>query len=352
MNNRFKNNKWYQRNIKLIILILYVLIFSSISVLIVIKGFDIIKTKDINYISNSNVNYKVYLKENDYFDKPYLEQGGKYIASLIDNVNVDYKYILNSDENMSGIYSYKVVGKLVVTESGKDNVLWDNNYDLSNENKVNFQNQKTIEISDNISVNYDFFNEIVASFKRDYGVAIDANLIVKLNVDTNIKYDNDEFNIESEPYINIPLSEQTIDIDIVTSENDVNTKTVTYTKHPTLNYFLIAAGILFLIIYFTIGIIVLIRIIKLYKSRNKYEIFIRKIFSNYDQIIICSNKKPDINNANCINVFTFEELVDAQNEVHKPIIFYEEKKGKVSVFTLIDNKQVYKYTVKSSDLEK
>lgn len=352
MNNRFKKNKWYQRNSKLIILVIYVIIFISLSVLIIYKGLDIIKTRDIEYVNNSKINYLVYLKENNYFSKPYLEQGEKYIASLIDKINIKYNYNLSSDEVMSGDYNYHLAATLVVTEKDKDDVLWESDYDLTNEEVVNFENQKSIEINKEVNINYDYYNDIVSSFKKDYGVAVDANLLVKLIVNTNLDYDSDSFTIKEEPLVNIPLSEQTIEIDIKVVENDVNTKTITYTKYPTLNYALIILGIVFLIIYLILGIKVLKKIIKAVKTRDKYDIYLRKIFSNYDQIIISASRLPDLSNVDILDVSNFEELVDAQNEIHKPIIFVEEKKGKMAVFTLIDDAHAYTYTVKSSDFEK
>lgn len=352
MNNRFKNNNWFARNSKLIFLVIYVIVFVSLSVLILYKGFDIIKTKNVVYVNNSSIDYFVYLKENNYFDVPYLNKGEKYIASLIDKVNIKYNYNLSSEDKMNGSYTYNLVATLLVTEQGKDDVLWKNNYDLSNKETVNFEEQNTIEVNQDVNINYDYYNDIVASFKKDYGVAIDANLLVKLVVNTNLDYENDSFVIEQEPLVNIPLSEQTLEIDFSVVEDDINTNTVTYTKYPALNYFLIVIGIIFLIIYLILGIKVLFKIIRAIKKRDKYDLYLRKIFSNYDQIIINSSKVPDLENVDILEVSSFEELVDAQNEIHKPIIFNEIKKGKEAVFILVDDKRAYFYTVLSSDFKK
>lgn len=352
MNNRFKKSNWYARNSKLIFLVIYVIVFVSLSVLILYKGFDIIKTKDVVYVNNSSIDYFVYLKENNYFDVPYLNKGEKYIASLIDKVNIKYNYNLSSEDKMNGSYTYNLVATLLVTEQGKDDVLWENNYDLSNKKTVSFEEQNTIEINEEVNINYDYYNDIVASFKKDYGVAIDANLLVKLVVNTNLDYENDSFVIEQEPLVNIPLSEQTLEIDFSVVEDDINTNTVTYTKYPALNYFLIVVGIIFLIIYLILGIKVLFKIVKSIKKRDKYDLYLRKIFSNYDQIIINSSKVPDLENVDILEVSSFEELVDAQNEIHKPIIFNEIKKGKVAVFILVDDNHAYSYTVLSRDLNK
>ena len=49
----------------------------------------------IGYQENNSINYKVYLKENHYFETPYLEENGWYITNLIDYLDIDYRYIIS-----------------------------------------------------------------------------------------------------------------------------------------------------------------------------------------------------------------------------------------------------------------
>lgn len=349
MNNRFKQGNWATQNLRLIFLIIYVIIFVSLSCFIIYKGQDMVKSKKIDYTNNSTIDYFVYLKENNYFDKPYLNKGEKYIASLIDKIRIEYNYNLSSAEEMTGDYKYNLVATLIITESGKDSILWKNDYNLSTPQTISFNNQKTIEINDDVEINYDYYNSVVSSFKKDYGVAIDANLLVKLVTDTNIDYNNEKYNIKKEPLVNIPLSEQTLEIDISIDENDINTNTFTYVDNPRLHYVLIALGIVFLIIYIIVGIRIIFMLINSIKNQNKYEVRLRKIFSDYDQIITSVTKLPDLKKIDVLNVLSFEELVDAQNELHKPIIFTEVKKGKEAVFLIIDDKHGYRYKILAGD---
>lgn len=352
MDNRFKKNNWVLRNYRSILLFLYALVFLMLSIFIIYKGLDVVKTKDITYINNSDIDYQVYLKENDYFDEPYLNKGEKYIASLIDRIHIIYNYNLTSYEEMSGEYTYHLVATILVKEKDKDSILWENDYDLSNKQSVSFNKQTVIAVSDEVDISYDYYNDIVNSFKKDYGVPVDANLMVKLVVETNAKDDGKDFTITQEPFVSIPLSEQTLEIDFSVVENDINTDTITYTKYPWLNHILLVIGIIFVIIYLFIGFVGLFRMIRSIKKRNKYDVFLRKIFSNYDQIIIDTDKIPDLDNIDILEVSSFEELVDAQNEIHKPIIFNEVKKGHEAVFVLMDSNHAYRYTVLVEDLVK
>lgn len=353
MNNRFQKNKWYQRYSKLIILSLFVIFFTATSTFIIYKGINIVKEREITYINSSNIDYYVYLKENNYFNTPFLGKDEKYIASLIDNIQIKYHYSLKSDEDMTGKYNYQLVANLVVKESGKDTILWQNEEDLTESKELKFDSQKEINVNDEITINYDKYNDIVNQFKKDYGVSIDAEVIVKMIINTSLDYGANETTVNNyEPYVKIPLSEKTIEINISKSKDESFVKNVKYTKYPTLNYFLIVIGIIFLCIYLFLGVKVILRIVKAIKNSNKYEAYIRKIFGNYDQIIVNTDKLPDLEGIDIMEVDNFEDLVDAQNEIHKPIIFNEIKYGKLAAFILIDGKHAFNYTVRLEDVRK
>lgn len=128
MENRFKKNKWYQRYSKIIFLSLFVMFFIATSIFIIYKGLDIVKTRDIVYVNNSDIDYSVYLKDNNYFNTPYLGKNEKYIASLIDKINIKFNYTLNAEEAMKGKYSYNIISTVVVKEQNKDAALYSPNF--------------------------------------------------------------------------------------------------------------------------------------------------------------------------------------------------------------------------------
>ena len=351
MDNRFKKNNIFQRYYKYIILSIFVIIFVAISIFIIYKGLDIVKSREITYSNSSDIDYSVYLKDNDYFEDPYLQKGEKYISSLIDKIDISYNYALNSEESISGKYTYNIVASLIVKEQNKDDILWKKDFDLTNKSSVNFENQKTIGVSDEININYDYYNEMASSFKKDYGVLTDSFLYVKLvvNVDANL-YDSG-YDVDESCYVIIPLGEKTIEIEEKNVDTGINSKTINYTKYPTLNYVLMGLGVIFLLIYLYLGITVIIRFVKAIRNRSRYDAFIRKIFSNYDQIVISVDKIPDLTNIDVMEVSSFDDMIDAQVEVHKPIMFNEVKKKKLAIFILVDGNHAYCYKVRAEEFK-
>ena len=93
---KIKRSK-YQKSRKFWIKIQTIIILV-VSVLALISSFvyyQIDKTYYINYTEDSSVDYKVYLKDNTFYDEEYLGKDQVYVASLIENVVADFVYELD-----------------------------------------------------------------------------------------------------------------------------------------------------------------------------------------------------------------------------------------------------------------
>ena len=67
------------------------------------------KIQYAKYSKKGNIDYNVYLKENNYFDYDHLGTDKQYISSLIEYINADFDYnLLLDSKNVNYLYSYKV----------------------------------------------------------------------------------------------------------------------------------------------------------------------------------------------------------------------------------------------------
>ena len=102
-------------------------IFYSFCVVFVIFGFFAFsvylyleKNKGffVTYKEDSDIDYKVYLKQNDFFEENYLDDNNRYIASLIDYINATFKYnILMEDKDVDFKYNYRIESNVEVIET-------------------------------------------------------------------------------------------------------------------------------------------------------------------------------------------------------------------------------------------
>ena len=88
------------------------------------------------------------------------------------------------------------------------------------------------------------------------------------------------------------------------------------------------------------------------KSNNtKYKKTLRRILKEYDLIIASVSHEIDENNYEVITMRSFEELKDIHDNIGSPILFNEIHKGQKSNFIIVKDNFLYKYVLKSVDLE-
>ena len=143
-------NRIRKRRFIATLVILFVLGFIFFSV-----GYK--KCEDITYTykENNSVDYKVFLKKNNYFDMPYLEKDKTYITSLIDYVDADFIYSINFNENVSGELKYKFYAEIKADKNNNDvGNYWTKTYELGNEETSSITSTNSHEIKVNQIIDY------------------------------------------------------------------------------------------------------------------------------------------------------------------------------------------------------
>ena len=74
----------------------------------------------INYNEKSLVDYKVKLKENDYYETNILDKNMIYVSSLIDSIDASFKYDFEIDKKSNVEFTYNITGILEVTDESGD----------------------------------------------------------------------------------------------------------------------------------------------------------------------------------------------------------------------------------------
>lgn len=310
-------------------------------------GFNSVNSKGVSYNEKSDISYKVYLKKNDYYDKPYLDENSSYIASLIDNFNLDFRYINTFSDDVDYSLKYGVTAKLEVYDS--DNTLkpiYTKDYILSKEKEITGKGKMAKVDLINQVVNYDEYNRIVLSLKKE--IIPTANLIINFNtslVGKNAKLEKDILSNHTST-LSIPISQRTINIDL-TKNNFNNKKTVSEDKKISHGLLIIIFSTIFALVVISISFVIYIT--RNTKRISKYEQKVRKVLREYDRAITEAKGKliiPD--EANTIEVKDFEELLDVHDNLNVPIIYYRISNVK-SIFLVKSGEDIYYNVIKEDD---
>ncbi len=308
----------------------------------------------VGYSENGNADYTVYLKDNTFYDSKYLSSGMQYVASLINTINTKFNYEIHSDKNVDYKYTYRIMGNLQIMDpTDHTKILYTKEETLLKETTEEV-NSNNFVINEDIIVDYDKYNSLVNAYKREYGLSVDSELILTMyiKVDGVSDITSDNINKNNKLQISIPLSEQTVDISI-------DTKSITNSGYLTAgkgfvikSYFLYIMGII-VIILSILCLIIAVLLLKEYSSYNIYNNTVNRILKDYDRLIVTGQVTIDESKYNNIVIpETFEEMVDASQNLKSPILFYEVIKGEKCFFVIIKDDTLYKYRLTRAYLEK
>ncbi len=316
-----------------------------------------VKLETINslfYSEKSNLDYKVYLEENDYFDEAYLGKDRQYIASLIDYISADFRYDLNASNTFNYNYKYWVTATLIAKEKGEDGkTVYEKEFTLVEPKSFDLTNSNNFSINENVEIDYAYFNNIMNSFKKDYALTLDSNLVVKMHVDLNGNAEHIKQDIVSNQVmeVSIPLSEQTINISM--DYKDINNYEVVEEISNTEIINKVLFGIFVITTILDVVIVIeYVRFLEKIKKRNSlYNKKLNRILKEYDRAIVKTKKMPEISDLKMIEVESFEELLDARENLEKPILYIDVHPGQKACFIIINQKEVFKFVLKASDLD-
>jgi len=314
------------------------------------KSFEKEKFNPINYTEKGAVDYKVYLNENNFYEQEYIEANKAYVASLIKNIDISFNYSFNIATITNMDFNYKIIGELVIENNGGTRRYLEKNYSLLEEKEAKLQNNNTINIKENLKIDYDYYNKLANSFRSTYGVDTNSYLNVYLEVNSKTSESlNYKINEVNRIPLKIPLSERAIEINF-----DSNNQNVTKYVIPTGKIIFHLKYLIIEIVLFVIASICFIIFIKYlvvsFKKVTKYDKYINKLLKEYDRLIVETQTIIDMSKYNVIEVERFTELLDVRDNLKVPIIYFNIVKHEKGIFYIKDNDDIYLLTIKNIDL--
>lgn len=332
-------------------LILIVLLgITAYSVVLISGSFTSKKSERseiVTYKQTPSLTYTVNLKENNFFESKTLPMNRQYITKIIDNIEANFNYVYNSNKAADLNYTYSIDAVITGKNTNTDGEVevWSKSYTLLEPVSESAKNSASFTISKKAKIDYGYYSSIVESFRTALGINIDAILKVKLNVRVTGNYEGKSINETAYSSMDIPLGVTTMKIDLGTSNINSNTiydkDEVTETKE--INYVTLAIGAV-LTILSLVGIIIIVKQIIRLTRKTEYTMEINKILRTYGDIIAEAAQLPDYSGLEVIDILTFQDMVDIEEELRIPIIYCQASE-EVAWFTIIHENRMYRYIV-------
>ena len=348
---KIKYESFENKLIKQIILMVFTLILSLGMIYYALNNTN---KESISYTQNGNVDYKVCLKENNFYSQNCLDKNMSYVSSLIKNVGLTFNYDLNTSEQLNVKTEYEVTAKLVISNAENTSKYFEQKYILQDKTSEGIsQINNEYKISKNIDIDYDYYNTIASTFKSQYGVETNSYIEVSFQV-FHANKENEDIRVPSpSPVIlNIPLSQKSININMTASGvNKQETQNIESSIFTLNNIICLFIGIIALIICLISSLKIAKMLTLIKEKKNNYDKFIEKILREYDRLIVETSTLPKFNKYFLTKVNSFGELIDVRDNLRLPIMYYEVAKHQKCHLYIIDNKNLYLLTVKAVDME-
>ncbi len=351
--NKIILKQWTQ--VFLLIIVLAAMAFSIWAIVHSFSKSERQKEELYTYTYNSNLSYRVYLKDNSFFTTNYLGMNRQYISSLIDKIEVNTKYAFQSSKDLDYTYTYDLVAsaKGTYAESEAKSVeIWSKTYSiLPAETKSGTGNN--ISIDKTVQIDYDKYNAIMTDFRNQFGLSIDArvDVVFKVSITGGLKGESNSLQEDNTMTLQVPLLKPTIEIkpDYVNSGRDtVYKEDANGNSGETMNIPLLMLGIALLLFSLFMLKILGSKLLNTTK-KSEYVLRLNKILKEYGDIIAKADNVPALSSYDVVSIKDFVDLVDIEEELHSPILYVEIREDLESWFIILNDKTAYKFILRYED---
>lgn len=303
----------------------------------------------ISYGEKSSISYSVNIKPDNFYPTTVLGMNQQYPANAIDKIKVNYKYTFNTSEKGNYRYRYFATATVIANNrdavNGENPLLLNRSFQLENPTTgVQNENDK-YEVEKEYLIDYATYNNFVNKYKNNYGLTINATLKITFYVEVIDEYKDAVINRTRNMDVNIPLASNPIFITI-TNPQDIS-ETIYDEDSSTVSSTIL---IVFATIMLIAGVLLLFqevhKVVKSEKAQSKFISYINKIISANSEVIIKVKNKINLQGHNIIEVESIEQLLDAQNELHIPIAYFEVKRNREGHFVIVNGKEAWRYIYK------
>lgn len=306
------------------------------------------RTKEIyKYTNKFNYDYKVNLIENEYIKNTEItDKTLAYVTDLIDTIDLDlnYEYLADKESNLK--YTYSIIGRMqvVYTKDGETQKILDESEILLEEKELQ-QNTEKISINEKLKLDLKEKNELLAQFKQQMGMTIDAKYTILLKVNVSTVVEDKTVISKYTPELQIDLAEKTSKITGENNKEDSEYVSKKYQVNGARNIWEIAVDVILL----GIAITLIKRVTKsrtINRVKNEFRQELNRILKLCQDKIVQVSTKPNEKLEDIVFVKDFGEIVKLSEELFKPILYYFDTRNEEAWFSVMSGKTTYRYILR------
>lgn len=342
-----------RRNRWITLQIIMILLFSLATGIFSVVYYQLNKTYYINYNEESTIDYRVYLKENDFFEDAYLGKDQVYVASLIKEVIADFQYEIQMDAvDVEYELRYSLDAELRVVDDKTNVAIFNPTYQIKEEETITKNSNRLVKINEKVEIDYNEYNDLATRFINTYELEnVNSFLTIRMHLLVISVCEDIENNTRNEYVmsLNIPLTNKTVNINMTSSVPEEETKILACDRATNKDLYEVLAisfGLVDLLL-------IIIFIVYVFKTRNtdiNYRVKVKKIVNNYRSYIQEIKNEFDVEGYQVLSIKTFNEMLDIRDTIQSPILMNENMDRTCTKFVIpTDTKLLYVFEIKIDD---
>ena len=301
----------------------------------------------LSYNVSNDVDYRVNLLENNFYETTSLGKGELVPVTFIDDVEIDFSGYLSASKVMDMNYTYEVTGEIIATatDNGKDGggKIWTKNYVFVPTTAASTSGTG-YNLQEKVIIDYQMYNDLVNQYKLQASVTMDVVMNVTMTVTANSMVEGKELSERNSITVKIPLSVSTVMIN--SDAKDPVAKTLIDSQEiPASNNYVLLAISLVILIGSVITSALLLKGLRKMTEDHSLLLKFNRIMRDYNQVIIEIDELPMVKDAAIIEVKSFQDMLDIEKELHLPIMCARSKTDVLTdnIFYIVNQNQVFKY---------
>ncbi|XMB85533.1 DUF5305 family protein [Mycoplasmatota bacterium WC44] len=334
-----------KKKLMLIIMLSFFVILFSILTITRLVSPKVAETEQTiyEYSFTGGLDYLVYLKSNEIYEKNYLESDMQYILQLTDFIDVTYELTYEATNSTDLSYNYHVYPAIESYTGNGDNsqLLWKKNYP----NIKSIQEQvvkSSMSINDKVKLKLDNYIDFINEVNESLDINTNDYLVLYLEGNIFIEYDGRFATEEFTQSIKIPLKQKVYSINN-DDEFETSDEFIYYNEESDSVNLIAIVGLIISLI----SLIASFKFINTLLPLSLKEKTFNKIFAEHSgRLVQLTNSTYELNEL--IFVREFNDLIKISDEISQPIFYNNKQTNEITTtqFLVFDNNKNYSYVLK------
>lgn len=304
-----------------------------------------------DYTIKQSVNPSINYMDSSFFDDGPGAKNTAYVAELTDTIRSHFHYNFKGSEATNLTYTYginaSVRGLYTLKDESKDQpTIWTKDFELLKQTTKEV-NAASFTLDPTVDASFSEYKAMIDQLNTALELSVESEVVITSTVKVSGEIDGASFTDTRTASVTAPLNQQLYTLAVKYDKETTGQVAATSVQGWTLagHYLEVIAGVVALV-----GLVLLIYGFRAQIFKTPYHRELDRIFRYHDGIIIRASKPANLQNKNVVDVQSFDDILNLEEEMQAPIVAAPAG-AEATQFIILRDDVAYVYTLGKPLLE-